>query len=105
MCEIGPKLDAINKGWKDLEQRLSSYKVPPVSGTDGLAIDRVNGRWRITYRGRPILDCTAVERVEAVDEVPLLIVARNLVIEDASKKADEAIAKLSKCLEGLGGIL
>lgn len=83
------KINELNELWKKLEERVNSVPVEE-SGLD-LSVARYGEKIRLLYKGRPLSDCTAVEKVEAVGLVPSLERAQQTAIQERMAKAADAV--------------
>jgi len=126
--ELFARYDQLNALWEKAEERLTRYHVPiPVQSTliyydeqynpdpdTGalcfcLGLQKIKGKWRICYGEyysmqqhdadwRPITECSAEIRVDAVRQLPRLEMA---VVESAEKfipSVDSAIQALTEAL-------
>lgn len=93
MTDFHSALNQLNQLWRDLETKLKG--IPLKKSDFALSIERYGDLMRLCYNGKPITDCKAVEKVEAVDLVDTLL--EHLTEETYS--LNEKVRAASKHLE------
>lgn len=86
------RIDELNELWKRLEARVCTVPIEE-PGLD-LSVARHGEKIRLLYKGRPISECTAVEKVEAVALVPDLERAQREAIRERMARAEQAVQEL-----------
>lgn len=92
-------LDSLTSKWKEIETRLANVAVG--SDVNRLSCQRWAGRFRIMYHERPIGDCTAQEKIEAVALLADFIYQRRNTLAALQANAAEADAMLGTILAKL----
>lgn len=124
--ELFARYDQLNSLWQKAEEQFAIFHIPhatyyefpddpnvcrdPMEGDQALGVEKIGGKWRITYASyppgepqegtwRPIVECSAETRVQAVKHLAGL---RRTVVESAEAfiaRVDAAIDSLQADLD------
>ncbi|HYV38454.1 MAG TPA: hypothetical protein VE988_22410 [Gemmataceae bacterium] len=124
--ELFARYDGVNILWRRAEEQLTKHHIPravyyelpddpdaepdPMAGIQCLAVEKVNGKWRITYGcypygepalgdWKPIVECCAETRVEAAKHFTGLRLAVIKSAEDFIAEVDAASRQLAEAIE------
>jgi hypothetical protein len=98
------EVDLLEARWKELESLLKGPPFAPEGSN--LSMDRHGQDMRLLYRGRPLVECTLIDRIEAVEEVEAFIIEVSEYREGLKQRTVEARVKVEKFIRLLSpGIL
>lgn len=93
--------NAISARWESIEQKLHNLVVEPDPSICLLETTRVRGRIRLCYCRKPMSECSAEERLRAVDHLEAFIRLWNEAKANAEATAKEKLSQLEKISEKL----
>lgn len=97
--EVYAKLDRVTQLWREVEDKVKGIKVKEKECP--LAMERSSGVMRLTFMGKPILDCPASEKVEATEFLAQFHVIWRQAKRKMIAECEGAVALLERELEKL----
>jgi hypothetical protein len=94
------EINALNERWKVLEDRLANIIVEVDEDRCPISSERLNGgRIRLMYKGKPITDCCANDKIDAAYFVSAFVDKRDKVLVTMKERASKSVRLLDHIIK------